>query len=99
MKKTNGPKFLQYYIPIIEALRKLGGSATLSETVDKAVEDLNISENEQKEVLKSGEQRVKNQIAWARLYLVKNGFIDSSNALILSGVEVNSAINEPSGPL
>ena len=84
MKKTNGPKFLQYYIPIIEALRKLGGSATLSETVDKVVEDLNISENEQKEVLKSGEQRVKNQIAWARLYLVKNGYIDSSKRGIWS---------------
>jgi restriction system protein len=84
VKKTNGPKFLQYYIPIIEALRKLGGSATLSETVDKVVEDLNISENEQKEVLKSGEQRVKNQIAWARLYLVKNGYIDSSKRGIWS---------------
>lgn len=30
------------------------------------------------ETIKSGPSRVRNQIAWARMYLVKNGFLDSS---------------------
>ncbi len=84
MNKKSGPQFLRFYIPIIEVLRELGGSGTLSEVVDKVIEKLNISEEEQKETLKSGTQKIKNQIAWARSYLVQNNYIDSSQRGIWS---------------
>jgi len=41
-------------------------------------ENLGISEEEQSESLQSGTARFANQVAWARFYLAKAGFIDSS---------------------
>jgi len=40
--------------------------------------DLNISEAKIDELLDSGTSRFDNQVAWARFYLAKSGFIDSS---------------------
>ena len=84
MSGKGGSQFLRFYLPVIETLRELGGSGTSSEVVDKVIEKLKITEEEQKETLKSGAQRIKNQIAWARSYLVQNGYIDSSQRGIWS---------------
>jgi len=65
-------------IPIIEVLKELGGSGRAGEVSDLVIEMLNISEDELNETIKSGASRVKNQIQWARLALVKAGFLDSS---------------------
>ena len=70
--------FLKYWIPLIDVLKELGGSGKLTEVTDLVIEKLNISEKEQAATLKSGSSRVRNQIAWARMYLVKSGFMDSS---------------------
>lgn len=78
MPKQKGPQFLQYAIPIIKILKDLGGSAKPSEIIDKVIDELKISEKEQNEVNKNGQSRVKNQIAWARFYLAKDGLLDSS---------------------
>lgn len=78
MKDSKGPQFLRFFIPIIEVLKDLGGSGTATEVTDLVIEKLSITENEQQETLKNGVSRVRNQVAWARSYLVKSGFIDSS---------------------
>jgi len=78
MKKTSGPQFLKYCIPIIEVLKDLGGSGKPAEVTDSVIEKLNISEEKQAETLKNGTSRVRNQIAWARFYLAKDGYLDSS---------------------
>ncbi len=49
-----------------------------SEVVSKAMDVLEISEEEQAELLPSGSPRVKNQAFWARLYLVKGGYLRSA---------------------
>ena len=70
--------FLAYWIPVIEVLKELGGSGRPSEVADLVVEKMQIPDKIVAETIKSGPSRVKNQIAWARMYLVKNGFLDSS---------------------
>jgi restriction system protein len=81
MAKANapkGPKFVKYFGPVVEALKDLGGSGRPAEVVDWITADLNISEEEQSVILASGQSRVYNQIHWARFYLSKSGYIDSS---------------------
>lgn len=77
-KTGKGPQFVRYFGPLLDALRKLGGSATPEEAVEQIAKDLGITDAEQDERLTSGEPRFKNQIAWARFYLVRDGMLDSS---------------------
>lgn len=78
MPKTQGPHFVRFVGPILDALRKLGGSGTPEEVTDTITRDLSIPEKELNEMLPSGEPRVRNQIRWARPYLVRAGLVDSS---------------------
>ena len=78
MNENVGPKFLRFVIPVIDVLKELGGSGKVSEVQDAAIELLGIPENELEETLKSGDSRVRNQIAWARFYLLKSGYLESS---------------------
>ena len=93
MVKVKGPQFVQYFGPVLDVLRELGGSGTPSEVTDAVAEKLNIPEAIQEETLKSGESRFKNKVAWARFYLVKAGLIDSSKrgvwAITPDGEKVN----------
>ncbi len=77
-KKGKGPEFLRFCRPIIDELRGRGGSGTASEVIDAVIERLKIPETEQKATLKNGTSRLANQVAWARFYLVRGGYIDSS---------------------
>lgn len=78
MTKTSGPEFLKYCEPVIETLREIGGSGRPAEVTDMVIDKLGIPEAEQEVVNKNGGSRVRNQIAWARFYLVKAGLLDSS---------------------
>ena len=76
--------------PILVSLKEKGGSATSSETADDVIERLAISDQELEVTLKSGQTRVYNQIHWARMYLVKAGFIDSSSRGVWTLTETDS---------
>lgn len=78
MSKNIQPQFMRFFKPIIDSLKELGGSGNVGEVIDLAIEKLNISELEQQAILKNGESRIRNQAQWARLYLVKGGFLMSS---------------------
>lgn len=88
----NGPKFVQFFSPVIEALKELGGSGRPSEVRDVIANDLNISDQERTELLDGGAPRFDNQVAWARFYLVKAGFIDSSRRGVWSLSDKGRAI-------
>jgi restriction system protein len=75
---AQGPKFVQFFGPLIEALKTLGGSGRPDEVKNVMVERLGISEQEQSEVLNSGASRFSNKVDWARFYLVRAGYLDSS---------------------
>lgn len=96
-RKTKGPQFLRYFVPLIKALKDLGNSGNSSEVIDYVIDMMGIKEEELEETLSSGSSRVKNQIAWARMYLVKAGYLKSTERGIwnLSDKGLNS--NLPSG--
>jgi len=87
MAGSKGAEFLKFFVPIIDVLKEQGGSGTATEIIDRCIEKLGISEQEQKIILKSGLPRVRNQVQWARLYLVKSGYLESSQRGVWSLTE------------
>lgn len=77
-KKEEGAQFVRYFGALLDALRGLGGSAKPDEAVDRISADLGISDAVLNETLPSGGSRFRNQVAWARFYLVREGLIGSS---------------------
>lgn len=92
-KEEEGARFLRYFGPLLNALRGLGGSAKADEAVDRVAEDLELSDDVLNETLPSGGSRFRNQVAWARFYLVREGLLDSSKhgvwSLTNKGLETN----------
>jgi restriction system protein len=78
MAKKEGTQFLRWFGPLLDALRALGGSATPEEATDKVAELCKVPESEQNELMESGQPRFKNQVAWARFYMKRDGLLDSS---------------------
>ncbi|XOV94055.1 MAG: restriction endonuclease [Bacteroidota bacterium] len=77
-KSKKGPEFIKYMKPIVETLRELGGSGNAGEVTDIVIDKMGITEDELEVVTKTGVPRIKNQIHWARMYLVTAELIDSS---------------------
>ncbi len=75
---AKGPQFTRYMLPLMHALKSMGGSASSSEATDAVIERENVPESELEKTNKNGQSKVRNQIAWARMYLVYAGYIDSS---------------------
>ena len=73
-----GPHFLIYVQPLIEVLKSNGGSGATSDIIDQVIEVMGISDEEVEETISSGASRVRNQIQWARMYLVKSDLMDST---------------------
>jgi restriction system protein len=86
-RNPEGTKFLRYFGPLLEALRKLGGSGTPDEVVEQIAADMALSDAEQNELLPSGGSRFKTNVAWARFYLVREGLLDSSKRGVWSLTE------------
>ena len=76
-KSVEGAQFVRYF-GLLDALRGLGGSGTPEEVVERIAADLKVSDEAQNELLPSGEPRYRNQVHWARFYLVREGLLDSS---------------------
>ncbi len=88
--KSKGPEFIRFFKPILQILKDSGGSGTTSEVIDRAIELLQIPESEQEVTLKNGQSRVRNQVQWGRLYLVRAGYLDSSRRGVWSLTEKGS---------
>ena len=71
-------RFVKYMSPILESLRELGGSARPREVYDAVARKLQLSDAERDEDNRSGSPRLENEVAWARFYLVRTGYLDSS---------------------
>jgi restriction system protein len=90
-KSTDGTKFLRYFGPLLDALRKLGGSGSPDEVVEQIAADMGLSDEEQNELVPSGGSRLKTNVAWARFYLVREGLLDSSKRGVWSLTEKGRA--------
>ena len=73
-----GPQFVQYFAPVVEALKALGGSARAAEATDWVATHLGVTDEERSELTSTGVERFYNRVAWARFYLAKSGIIDAS---------------------
>ncbi len=68
--------------PTLQALKKLGGSATTEEIYNKVTELVQLS-NEQLEILhdpeRGGQTEIEYRLAWSRTYLKKYGILENSS--------------------
>ena len=70
--------FLRWFKPLLQALRDLGGSATPADTRKKIIENEHLTDAEISETRgKSNVNKFENEVAFARSYLVKGGYIDN----------------------
>lgn len=76
--KKEGTRFLLWFGPLLDALRALGGSGTPEEATDSVAEICKVPEAKLNELMESGQPRFRNQVAWARFYLKREGLLDSS---------------------
>lgn len=72
-----GPKFVQFFSPVLDALRDFGGSAEARQVMEKVIELADVTEDELKETNKNGQSKYENQVGWARFYLAKAGLVVS----------------------
>src|SRR5437667_2337885 len=84
---VEGAQFVRYFGPLLDALRGLGGSGSPEEVVERIAADLKLSDDVQNELLPSGEPLTRNQAHWSRLYLVRDGLLDSSRRGVWSLTE------------
>ncbi|WP_077074804.1 AAA family ATPase [Aedoeadaptatus urinae] len=77
--KFSNASILQWFAPLIQALRDLGGSATPAEARAKIIENENLTEEEISVTRgKNNVNKFENEVAFARSYLVNAGYIDKS---------------------
>lgn len=80
LKKGLRTKEEEYYLPILEALIELGGSAKMANVLEKVYEKMrNKLNNYDLEPLQSDPKQIrwKNSAQWARNSMVKKGFLSS----------------------
>ncbi len=93
--ERKGPRFVRYFGPVLEVLKSLGGSGSPDEVRAGVAAHLAISEEEQSEQLASGSSRFDNQVAWARFYLTRAGFLDASQRGVWSLTEKGRSVSLP----
>ncbi len=99
-KYSNVPVYTDFYLPLLKALKQLGGSGSIQEINEIVYELFNFSD----EVLQIPHEgrgnftEVEYRLAWARTYLKKYGVIDNSSrgvwALNNLKIDINSLIPE-----
>jgi len=78
-KKLSQANFLQWFEPLIQALKDLGGSATPDAARKQIITNLNLPNEIVSETRgKTGAKRFDNEVAFARNYLAYEGIIDKS---------------------
>lgn len=78
MVKKKRTEFVKWFGPLLDALRDLGDSGRPREVSDKIAKNLHLPDSVLDETLKSGGSKFHNQVAWARQYLVWEGYLDAS---------------------
>lgn len=86
------PKYDEMFNPLLQALRNLGGSASITEQEDEVASLLKLSEAELAEIHKGNRTKFSYRLAWARNYLKRFGLLNNSTrgvwALTAAGHDV-----------
>lgn len=86
-KKLEEGRFYKYFGPLLDALRDLGGSGTPDEVAERIASNMRLPDEAQNDLIASGQSRFRNQVAWTRYYLVREGLLDSSKRGVWSLTE------------
>jgi len=73
-----GPRFVEYFAPVLDALRDLGGEASPHDVFAWIKGHVQVVPEELSETNKGGQSKFENKVAWARFYLSKAALIDGS---------------------
>jgi 5-methylcytosine-specific restriction protein B len=73
--RGKGPRFVQYFAPVLDALRSFGGEAAPRDVFAWVRDHVEISPEELNGVHKHGQSKFENKVGWARFYLMKAGLI------------------------
>lgn len=87
-KSITDARFAQFFQPVLNAIRDLGGSARPSEVKEWIAEHLDLTDDYINAVHKGGESKFGNDVDWARFYLVRSGYIDASKRGVWSLTEL-----------
>lgn len=81
-------------LAVLEALRAIGGSASIEELDEKVIEQEGLTEREQSFVMKNDENRPRANyyLAWARTYLKRGDAVENSKRGVWSLTDKGSAI-------
>ena len=93
MANLKGPKFVQYFQPVINGLRDLGSSAKPKEVYSWIAEHRDIPKAELEGTTKGGQSKFENKVGWARFYLAKAGLIDTEQRGVWVLTEKGRATN------
>lgn len=85
MDKFTGPTYDEMMPFLVNALKELGGSGSISEIDQKTIQLLNLSDKVVEYPHKTGNStEVEYRLAWARTYLKKSGLLENSSRGIWS---------------
>ena len=73
-----GSRFVEYFGPVLDALRSQGGEATPDKVFTWIKDHIEIPAEEIQGLTNGGQSRFENKVAWARFYLAKAGLIGAS---------------------
>jgi len=98
IKKTVFPDLPTMMLSTLDALRTIGGSASIHELDEQVIEQEGITEEEQSFTMPNdSRQKVKYYLAWARTFLKRGGALDNSSRGVWSLSEKGESINDMAG--
>ncbi|HVA88442.1 MAG TPA: restriction endonuclease [Chloroflexota bacterium] len=72
------PKYHQLFNPVLEALRRLGGSASISELNEEVIKNVHLSDTDLAERHNQRLTKLEYQLHWTRSYLKSYGLLDNT---------------------
>jgi restriction system protein len=86
-RNDSGSRFSKFLQPVLDALIAKGGSARPPEVKEWILQNLSLPPEATTAIHKGGESKFGNDVDWARYYLVRKGFVDSSRRGVWSLTE------------
>jgi len=92
------PKYYELFNPLLQALRELGGSASIPEQEEAVARLLSLSEDDVNEIHRGNRTKFGYKLGWARTYLKRYGLLENSDrgvwALSEKGASVDRVVPE-----
>ncbi len=91
-RPKSSARFAQFFQPLLDAIRALGGSARPAEAKEQIRKSTSLNPKYLMEVNKTGESKFSNDVDWARFYLVRTGYLDASKRGVWSLTDSGRAV-------